>query len=502
MEKRKNDHDFTQPTRQSYASILIISYRLYKVIARQLFPLIIIVLIQGEIAKSVWFIYPVIAIAVLGALYSIAAFFKYFFYISGEKLVVEKGVFKRSILEIPFDRIQSINFEQNLIHRLFGVVKLHMDTAGSATSELELSALDRTVAKQLSGIILSVKKKRDTPNDTISDNPGQESSNLIFRLGLGQLLKVGVTENHIRSGGIIFFFIFYIYESLEEVGVNIMEKGEQYIPVAKQLAQSAIVVLVLAILFMVVAFFISIFRTVLNYYDLKMKRDGQGFVVESGLLNRREKAAKDVKVQLIKSAQNWLQKWSGIHELVLKQASSVAVSDARSIKVVGLSAEDIKSTWYYILGRSFSELAVLKSEGVEFYYLYRRLFYITLLFVPLSLLCYFSTRWDLLIILILAFGLSLRSAWLAYRKKKFAIGNNIIKLEGGVFGNNTRLLEVHKVQSLRIEETYFQTRRGLASINIQTASGTVHIPDIKKERAVEILNYLLERVETSKRKWM
>ena len=500
--KKSRAYEFSQPTRQSYAAILLITYRLYKILGRQLFPVLVIVLIEGKIAKSSMFIYSIIAIAVLAAIYSIAAFFKYYFYIKGQKLIVQKGVFKKSLVEIPFDRIQSINFEQNLIHRLFGVVKLNMDTAGSIGNELQLNALDRNMARSLSEIILSSRRSKAKKSNNGETDPKENNLTGIFRLTIAQLIKVGITENHIRSGGVIIFFIFYLYESFEEVGVNLIEKGEQYVPVAQQLTQSLISIAILLILFAIIAFVISIVRTILNYYDLKMYRKAGGFVIVSGLLNKKEKAAKDTKIQVIKSSQNLLQKMGGIYELMMQQASSVAVSESKSIKVVGLSAHNVRQTHKYILKDNFEMAEQMPLQKVNKYYLIRRLVYSAVFATAVCGICILSYRFDYLLIAALLSMLAFSGSYLSYKKKQYGISESLIKITGGVFGHTTTLIESFKIQSLELKSTIFQRRRGLASLVLNTASGSVRIPDITNEECFRLMNYLAAVVEGSKKHWM
>lgn len=498
--KKNEIHDFSVPTRQSYTAILIITYRLYRVLIRQLLPLILIVLLQGKIATSQWFLGPVIIIAVLGAVYSVAAFFQYFFYLEKNKLVVKKGVFKKTTLEIPFDRIQSINFEQNLIHRLFSVVKLNMDTAGSKSDEIQLYALDRNIAQQLSDHILSSRKiVSNTTGETVIS---PEKRKVLFRLSLGQLLKVGFTENHIRSGFIIIFFFFYIYDSLEEIGFDLLEKGEEYAPALEQLAQSLTIVIIFFIIFAISALVISLARTILRFYDLHMYRKGEGFAIVSGLLNKKELAAKDEKIQLIKYSQNLLQSLSGIFELVMRQASSASISDARSIKVVGLSRTNIEQSKSYVLKENYEESRRLKMNKVEFYFLYRRLFYSILIYSILMLFSVYTSKYDVLVYSSLLFILALIASILSYKKRTYAIGSELVKLTGGVFGSMVKLVEAYKIQNTRILETPFQRRRGLVSLVLYTASGNIQIPDITRQTALDLNNYLIYKVENSKKAWM
>jgi len=382
--KKSNDSmnsDFSTPMRQSYAAILLIAYRLYKLLVRQLFPFLLIYLFGSTPNSKGYLMYFIIAVAILGFIYSVVAFFKYFFYLEDDKLIVLKGVFKKTKLEIPFDRIQSINFEQNLIHRIFNVVKLNMDTAGSAGSELQINALDHTLANSLSDYILK-HKSQQAIEQADTDEVIAKSRKVIFSLSIPQLMKVGITENHLRSGGIIIFFFFWIWENLREIGLDLMEKMEDYAPMAEAVSTSLVIMFSLFILFMIVSFIISLIRTVLKYYGLNMYRIGDGFIVESGLLNRREYAAKDHKIQVLTWSQNLLQKWSSIFELKLKQASSIAVNDKKSLQVAGLEWEDVQKTEAYLLKEDYEDLANIETIGVNSYYRYRHLVYWTVFLLP------------------------------------------------------------------------------------------------------------------------
>lgn len=499
--KKNDNYNFSVATRQSYVAILIIMYRLYKIIIRQLIPIFIIVLLKGSLTKSPWFIYGIIAVALLGGLYSIIAFFKYYFYIKDNKLIVEKGVFKKSVLEIPFDRIQSVNTEQNLIHRVFKVVKLNMDTAGSAGNELQLFALDMNLAKQLNAKIL--KEQRQTVvTENLETEVKKQDKKIIFRLTIPQLLKVGVTENHIRSGGILLFFFFYVFDSLEDVGIDLLDKSEEYLPAAQELVQSLIIVLVLIGLFAIVAFIISMVRTILKFYDLKMYRKGEGFIIVSGLLNKKERAAKDDKIQLVKWSQNLLQRLSGIYEILMKQASSQEVGELKSFKVVGLSESNVFDTQAYVFKERYSELYKLPMHGIDKYYFIRRLFLWSYLFVPALILLGVFGKWILAMYVLALYVLAIWGSYLAFGKKKYGLGNEMLRIDGGTFGRKSTAMPLFKVQNISLTETPFQRRRKLSSLVIYTASGEMKIPEIPRDRALELLNYMVYKVEVQKEKWM
>ena len=451
--------------------------------------------------------YFAIGVAVFGGIYSIVSFFKYFFYIRDDKLIVQKGVFKQSTLEIPFDRIQSINFEQNLLHRVFNVVKLNMDTAGSAGSELQLNALNHKLASALSQHIL--ENRSASPQDTITEDgeivqtASKQKKEIIFQLSIPQLLKVGITANHLRSGGLIVFFFFYIYDNLSEMGLDMEEKMEEIIPSEEILAASLILIVLFAVLFMVVAFIISLIRTVLTYYNLKMYRQSDdGCVVESGLLNRREHAAKDEKIQLMAWSQNLLQKWGKIFQMKLNQASSTAVNDKRALNVPGLSSDDLDQVESYLFKERIRELDIAPRYGVHSYYRYKKLFWRTLFFIPLIAGLYFFDKQTLLMGAVALYIISLISAHLSFKKKGYALSDNLLMITGGTWGSSATKMLLHKMQSISLAQTPFQRRRGLASLVLHTASGALKIPDIAYEQCLVLKNYLLYRVESSRENWL
>lgn len=502
MKSSSEQYDFTTPRRQSYAAILLIAYKLYKVLLRQLFPFLIIFFFGGSLGKKDKLVYYVIVIAVLGFIWSIISFFKYYFFLKDDKLIVHKGVLKRSVIEIPFDRIQSINFEQNLIHRIFNVVKLNMDTAGSSGSELQINALDHPLASAISEHILKHKGAVAASSVDTDAMVQANKKEVIFSLSIGQLLKVGITENHLRSGGIIIFFFIWIWENLKDIGMDVMEKMEDYAPVAEAISTSMVIVGSLVVLFMIVSFIISLVRTVLKYYGLQMFRMGDGFVIESGLFNRREHAAKDHKIQLVRWTQNLLQHWSSIFELKMKQASSMEVSDKKSIQVAGLEWDEVKMTEAYLFKEDHQELEGMVMHRVDPYYRFRRLYYWSVIFIPaVCFLIYLGER-NIAIAACLWYCLGLLMTQLSYLKKRYGITDNLLMLKGGTFGSSATMLQLFKIQNINIHSTPFQRRRELASLTLFTASGHVTIPDIAAEKCLAMKNYLLYKIESSKKNWM
>jgi len=92
--------------------------------------------------------------------------------------------------------------------------------------------------------------------------------------------------------------------------------------------------------------------------------------------------------------------------------------------------------------------------------------------------------------------------YFAYKKAYYKISKNFVTIGSGVIDTTTNILEIHKIQAVRLKQTIFQKRSGIASLVISTASKSVTIPYISKLEALSIYNFLLYKVESQDRDWM
>ena len=70
--------------------------------------------------------------------------FRYWF--EEEELRIEYGLFVKKKRYIPFERIQSLNYTEGILHRPFGLVKVKVETAGGGQTkeaDAELTAITK-----------------------------------------------------------------------------------------------------------------------------------------------------------------------------------------------------------------------------------------------------------------------------------------------------------------------------------------------------------------------
>lgn len=493
---------FTEPTKQSPIAIILLIYKYFINIIRQFWPAIIAVFIGRKSNNLTYIILiSVIVIAVAALVFAIASYLRFSFRVVGNELLIEKGVFKKSKLNIPFERIQTLNFEQGIIHQLFNVVRVDVDTAGSAKNEFSFNAIDKGLAESLRSLVLERK------GDLVEEIEGEEEEmastkeekKSIFQLDLRDLFMIGLTQNHLRTLVLLFFFALWGVGELSDAGLDLDWLNKES---ATALMRSGILIVSgLAFFLLLVIILGTAIRTILKYYDFKMFRSSNGFKMQSGLFNRKENAALDHKIQQIKWSNNPLKRIFKIYHLQLRQASSIEVSTKKSIHVPGIPKGKIKDILSYLVGEE-NDYEELEEHRISRLYLYRNVAYIGILpWIIVFWMVYYFTQSVESYLILLAIPYFIATTYVQFRKWKFRLSEAMVFTHSGVFENKHNLVQLYKIQNIQIHQSPFQWRRSLANIRMFTAAGSILIPYIPYDEAVKIKDLILKQIETNQIKW-
>ncbi len=492
---------FSNPTRQSYVAILLILWNIYKRFFKA-FWVILLPIVLGKGGRTTYYLYILIGIASILALYSVFAFFKYKFHTNEEEFIVEKGVFSKKRIVIPFDRIQSINFKQNIVQQIFNVVGLEIDTAGTSKKEFDFNALDIGLSKELRDYIFANKKQQNTISTSNKDNIYNVTEKpiieKIINLEIVDLLKIGLTQNHFRSLIFAFLSLTWIFDQARQAGIdtsvldgvtedNILQLGLYMLGGIFILAIIAIII-------------VSIVRVTLKYFNFIMLRIPNGFKLEYGLFNRNEISVMDNKMQVLIWTDNLLRKALGIFNLQIKLASSAAIKRKTSIIIPGIFKNDISRIRNYYFPDNTS--LIDNYEQANIYYLYRRWTIVSIIFIIISIAVNYLWATEYTIFPILLMIYYLVTSYLRYSKMYFGINHEALMIHSGIFGDKHTLLFLYKLQGVELSQSYIQNRKGLSDVIVYSASGNYHIRYIDKPTAVKLRDYILYRIERDDRAWM
>ncbi len=115
-----------------------------------------------------------------------------------------------------------------------------------------------------------------------------------------------------------------------------------------------------------------------------------------------------------------------------------------------------------------------------------------LLWVPLGIVSLVCLAWPVPVA---------AAAYRSWRRAGFLMDEQEIVGRSGLLGYRTVGLLFRKVQRITVLQSRYQRRKGLATLRLYMASGSVKIPYIPHDLAKQLRDYILFKVESSNRAW-
>jgi putative membrane protein len=491
------------PQRQSPKAIVLILLKYLLVIVRQIWPILLVVLINPTSDKGKYITAIVFLVAFISLVYALIAYTRFYFFIQNNELCVRSGVFRKTVLNVPFDRIQSVDFKRNVVHQALNVVSVQVDTAGSKGSEIELDAIDFPRAEELRDIVLAYKKSKDARHAESTEEEitptVEEPRTLILSLSPTDLIKIGISENHLRTAAIIFAFFIGLADNLDQfLGFDVYGELEHR---TASISVLGILAAILAIpIFIGISFLITLVRTILKYYGLQFTQEGKRFKVVSGLLTRNEKTIQQSKIQVIRWVTSPLKQLFGIFQMNIYQAANMEQQRDRSLVIPGCYQQQVDHTLDAIVP-GFRD-AVFTSHKMHVRIVILMVFFFG--FIPallFGLMAYFNDgvlQW----LLTLVFPLAIFMGYQYQRKRRMKVHPDFLLSAGGILGSSTKLIEIYKVQCVNITSSPMQRWRGLSTLNIYTAGGDMTFAYLNHKVAAQARDYMLYRIERERKSWM
>lgn len=494
--------DFYTPQRQNFRGILVIFLMdLLKRIQQNIYAFL--PLLSSNIRNNYleYIIFGFVLLLLLQLLYSYKSYLNFKFHIENQRFFLRHGVFKFTDTDIPFDRIQNININQNLIQQLLNVVGFEIETAGQGTAEIKIKALSREDANALKQILLENKAQSVASEDEETDHAStQQTSNVLFRLNLGRLLKVGLSANYLKGFGLVFVFIMTLLQYIEDFFSNVFEidVGEAYFT---DIPSTFGVIILFIVLILVASFLVTVISTIVRYFDLKITQVGHDFEVEYGLFKRINQVIKKSKTQVFEIEQNPIRDIFKIKNVFISQASSQQLTDKKKIGLAGVSKNEIEILFLSLFNLNYPQ------EFVSFYssmrYMFRLMIRYLILSVALGLGLLF---WQGIAVSLVVFVLILVFfSFISYKtvkKSHIGLNDNVIEIHSGSIHTNKKYISTHKIQTVALKRNFFQQRNQHADLIIYTASGSERVNYLKLEEALSIVNYLNFKVESSVLSWI
>ena len=488
---------------QSPKGILVIYFKQLYTFFKISWVFLFIVLKDFSKISSIGLMYIYIGTAVVLVFFLIRAYlvFKNFkFKIEDRNFVLHQGILKKTNTSIPFHRIQNVNFKQNIVQQFINVYEVNIETAGSTSTEIAIKALSLEKANALKEIILKDAISNSTETDKAIKKP-------LLQINPFTLFQVSLTENHLWSLVLFLAILLGFYQQISQIAESFgaSESLDGFIKNSSTAVSASVLMLFfLLILLLFTAFVASFVRVFLVHFNLTAFLNADDFEIHQGLFTKKSIVLKKQKIQNITISTNPLKKLIGISFVTFKQAVSGQINQKNAkekvIKIVGCKPEQIIKIKNSLF--DLTQIEHLPKSHPDAYYK-KRLYYYTILFlltvyVALYFFIGIETLFSSLLILPIAVFLLHKKV----QKRFYKISEELLMVNQGVLESHSTFVELFKVQNIKLKQTFFQARKQVADLELQTASGKINIPCLPYKSAIKIYDFIIYKVETSTKKWM
>ena len=452
-----------------------------------------------------WALLGVLAVVVLLLGTAILRYWFFRFTVDDDGLRIRQGVFKKTHLEIQFGRVQGMDVERSLVDRLLGLATVTFDTAGSAAREGQLPAIPRTFADTLRQRI--EQRARLVARPPVADDKAPP----LLKLGAGDMVRIGVTDRSVLVGLAALPVLFQAYgEAAEEFATRAATAASEEL-LALGLWFGVLVVLVLIVAGVALLTLLTIASAFLRFHDFELLHDGSAFRSRAGLLTRKEVVVERAKIQQVSVAQGLIMVLMGRCRVRMLPATSgndygdSTPGGSQTMNVPLLEVPGLTDLGVRVFGEEGRRLGLVPDNdaftAISRVYIRARVLTVgilpalvgTAVLVPVvGTAGLLALAWPLPVLLV---------AWQTWRRRGYLVDDDGLASRRGLFGYSVDAFLFRKAQGATVSRSPLQRRKGLASLTVHLASGDVTVPYIDFATACRLRDYLLFKVESSRKPW-
>ena len=423
-----------------------------------------------------WELWGLVGAGVL-VLVSLGQYFTYRFRVDADGIVIRSGLLQKSLRNIPFTRIHNVALHQTLLHRVFGVAEVKLESAGGMTPEGQMRVLSLADAHALEELVRIHGKAQASP-----DAPAAaDESTVLLSLPTSEVIRLGLISNR---GMIVVAAAFGLLAqaSGELLGDAIEGSAKAVAGVGRDmhlgLVGSIVGGLALVLMLLVAIRLLSVVLALLQFHGFTLTEDGQRLSSQRGLLTRIRANMPRQRIQAWSLRESLTHRWFGRRGLVVDSASIQAANDQRSLRDLAPVAtpEAIDDLIRHLLpGKTWpmQQWHPLHPRA------WRRQFAIPafVVLVATAALTWQQGLWGLAVLALLPLFLVRAKVWA--RHAGYSEESGLIAVREGWLDKRWRFAEVRKLQSLTLSQSPFDRRHGMASVHMDTAGANPFEPPLR-----------------------
>ena len=403
---------------------------------------------------------------------AVVRYFTFKYRIESGELITQHGIVARTERHIPLARVQDIRIEQGVLHRIFDMADVHVETAGGQGAEASLSVLSRKEAERLrAGVFEQISAAQATAPRIV-----QPVREILRQLSLRDLILAGATSNHLASALVLVFFVWQFLDDIlpkdtyERFLLWATQNAQHWLEQAGQ--QGWAIYLMASAALVVVGMMISMVGSVVLFYGFTLSRNGEDLHRSYGLITRRSSSLPRRRIQVLEVQESLLRR--------ILRLATLRADSAGSRPVHGEQGRGGRDVLLPIIRRGEVDALLpaffpdLEPDAGEWRRVSRRAVrrgtikgsaaLCSLAVLGFCLQEDWLGLWPLLFVP-LVYGLNV----LSYRRLGYLLGERYFRTRRGWLNRSTHLVPIRKAQVLVVRQTPFDRRHGVATLVVDTA---------------------------------
>jgi putative membrane protein len=417
-------------------------------------------------------------------------------------LVILDGLFFRNVRQIEYARIENIDTERGLLHRLFGVADVSVQTSTGGKDEARISVLDLAAVGAMRERIFA----RERPATRTAS-----AEDALLRLPPPELVRYGLIDNRgmiivAAAGGVLYEF------GLPSVNREAVFAWFDASPFAEIAGLGPVIQALFALAAVASALLavriLSVMLALVTLFDFTLTRDGADLRIRHGLLTRIALTVRTPRIQAVHQTRSLLHRWFDRASLTVD-----LTGDAASAAGAEQQQASARTRWLAPVCRTDDapRLTAAALPGVDLALepAWRRLApgargrILRRTFVVYALLTLAPAIWYLRAGAALVVLAGLPLAWLHahmyVKHTAWALTSDAVMFRYGWLTRRMAIAPRDRVQVVALETSPFDRRWRMASVLVDTAGASlgrrIHVRYIDETAARELVSdlYALRR---------
>ncbi|MGL4773332.1 MAG: PH domain-containing protein [Clostridium sp.] len=320
---------FKEPTRNHWTFLF---GRISKLISEMFFLIIVAFFNINEGG-----IFVILALLVLSVIVSILSWLTIKFYIDGDELVYKKGIIFKKKIEVPFNKINTVDIRKTIIDKIFKVCTVKIDSGATEDGQeikINISSLD---AIELKRIILSSKSEEIEGLEGEEVPEVKEREEIIKRtITFKELALYAVTKGKLLWAIGAFFVVTQFVQQIDEIlETKMIDDALNSIDVdfifTQNLTNILLGIVVMFIFSYILISLIFLVVETLRLYNFTLSSDGKNIKISYGALTTKEYSIPIEKIHALRYKQGMLQQLIGVYNL---EAVTIGYGDEQNEKAI------------------------------------------------------------------------------------------------------------------------------------------------------------------------